>query len=517
MNSKDLLQAMEEISDARIAKAAQPPKRKTVYWYSAVAAMLVVAILLGVFQQTQTPPAYMENPSVPTFSTKPKPTEGPSPNFPEPTGNHIPVYTTLPQQPTQPSQPVPTTNCTVAPTIPVNRPTLSTTPGFVSLSAKEYNWPVYPKESSYVDASQQVNALSNYFAQIMHQCLTGDEDNAAFSPINLYMALAMLAETTGGESRAEILSVLGASSMEELRQQATKLWHSAYRTGEYPCLLANSLWLRDGGVYSKDVMQTLADTYYASAYGVDFRQDSAAEAVQNWINKQTAGMLQEQVSGLTFDPATLMSMVSTVYYKSLWNEPFYEEGNKQDVFHGTNGDVTRTFMNRESISYYYQGSDFGAMSLGLNGGAKMWLILPNEGKTPKDLLCSGEYAKLFLGGELSKQEARIALSLPKFDISCKQNLVKDLRELGVNAVFQPGTADFSPLTEADLFVNKVEQATRVAIDEKGVTAASYVIIDAVTSPMPPPLKVEFTLDRPFMFVITNITNVPLFAGTVKNP
>ena len=51
MKREDILEALEEISDARIEKAAQLPKKKVkkLYWYSGIAAVLAVAILLGIF------------------------------------------------------------------------------------------------------------------------------------------------------------------------------------------------------------------------------------------------------------------------------------------------------------------------------------------------------------------------------------------------------------------------------------------------------------------------------------
>ena len=39
-------------------------------------------------------------------------------------------------------------------------------------------------------------------------------ENAAYSPVNVYMALAMLAELTDGASRQQILDLLGSDSLE---------------------------------------------------------------------------------------------------------------------------------------------------------------------------------------------------------------------------------------------------------------------------------------------------------------
>jgi len=35
--------------------------------------------------------------------------------------------------------------------------------------------------------------------------------------------------------------------------------------------------------------------------------------------------------------------------------------------------------------------------------------------------------------------------------------------------------------------------------------------------IPPSSRVNFVLDRPFVFVITGIDGLPLFVGTVNNP
>ena len=54
------------------------------------------------------------------------------------------------------------------------------------------------------------DALDGYLRAVIPQLLTGSSgENKVCSPINLYMALAMLAEVTDGESREQILALLG--------------------------------------------------------------------------------------------------------------------------------------------------------------------------------------------------------------------------------------------------------------------------------------------------------------------
>ncbi|MBR4881379.1 MAG: hypothetical protein IKU19_05560, partial [Clostridia bacterium] len=123
------------------------------------------------------------------------------------------------------------------------------------------------------------------------------------------------------------------------------------------------------------------------------------------------------------------------------------------------------------------------------------------GKTQKTLPEKGNTAYMWL-------------FLPKFDISSSADLEDRLSSLGRLDAFNSKKADFSTLTASKAFVNNVTQSTRVSIDEDGCEGAS------VTGQLPGISDSEtygFTLDRPFIFVVTSDTGLPLFVGTVNRP
>ena len=120
------------------------------------------------------------------------------------------------------------------------------------------------------------DSLRGFFRESMREYL-GDTDgeNRAVSPVNIYMALAMLAETTGGESRAQILNLLGADSIDALRAQAGSVWNANYRDdGMTKSLLASSLWLRGGEDYNQATMDSIAQNYYASVFSGEMGSDA---------------------------------------------------------------------------------------------------------------------------------------------------------------------------------------------------------------------------------------------------
>ena len=377
----------------------------------------------------------------------------------------------------------------------------------------QYNQPV-----GYADG------LNAFFQTSMPQFLAGQPgENAVCSPLNLYMALALLAEVTEGETRQQVLDLLNSQSIEALRTQAGHVWNAHYcADSASTCTLANSVWMDSGLTYDGSVLDTLKNQYYASAFQGDLGTEEMDKLLQDWINEQTGGLLEEQAQNLHMDPATVFALASTIYYRAKWTNEFWEEANTEDVFHTPGGDVTATYMNT-SLTYgpYYWGEDFGAVSLGLEDGSKMWLILPDEGLTPENILASGHALDLILGNPYeseNQKSLRVNLSLPKFDIAADRKLNDALKTLGITDVFDPESAEFSLIqTEDSCWLDSVDHAARVAIDEEGVTAAAYTVMMMCGAAMPPEDEMDFILDRPFLFVITSRDNLPLFAGVVNQP
>ena len=394
----------------------------------------------------------------------------------------------------------------------------------------------FPADGSEAKFDGDLNGfLSRSAVQLFSQA---GEDNLVYSPLNVYMALAMLAESADGESRQQIVDLLEADSMEALREDAAALWQTYYLEDELGIsAMAGSLWLRDGVSYNQETLDTLAEVYHASAFSGKMGAEEYNQALRSWINAMTSGELARQAEGLSFDPDTVLGLVSTLYFKGSWSDPFDPGQNTQGVFHAPSGDVEAEYMNREEVhGTYFRGEHFGAVPLGFQVWEySMWLILPDDGYTVDDLMASGEAmefitARKYEGYNVQAEEAipgwpdqeylRINLSLPKFDVSSDLDLSGALKALGVTDVFDRNVSDFTPLgveLDGPVYLSQAQHAARVTIDEEGCTAASYVDLMLVGDALPPDEVVDFTLDRPFLFAITGEGNLPLFVGVVNQP
>lgn len=474
MKHEKLSQALNEISDAHIAEAARPKKRVRPVWVGAVAAAAALALILTVLL----PGRASDNGSATSDGT-----------FYKPTSSRLLV---------------------AAPNYP------------------KYEWVYRGDEMKTV-----TDNLDDFFAQSMALTLSGaGAENQTYSPANLYMALSVVAELTEGDTRQQILDAADCATIEQLRWQTNTLWNACYLDEKDQTLLANSVWLGEDLNYVQKTMDTLAKNYYTSVYRGDFGSEKTNKAITAWLDDQTGGLLKNHTKNIELSPETVLAVYSTVFFRAMWteNSEFNPSRNTPGTFHAPGGDRDVTFMNKkEHQTYYYWGEDYGAVSLGLKDGSDMWFILPDESKTVDDVLGAGEYADMLLGvpgWEMPEngKYMKVNLSVPKFDIEASGDLKEDVQAMGITHIFDPGKSDFSASVTVDpgsfppfVYLGAVNQATRVAIDEEGVTAASYIELPAPGAAAPPEEIIDFVLDRPFIFVITNRYGIPLFAGVVNEP
>lgn len=491
MKHEKLAQALNEISDRHLLEAAARSKRRYAPWAGALAAVLVLCIVAA---------PLLQKPSIVTD---------------DPTS-------TAPSPPPFDSQTVSYQFLTAAPTYP-------------ELCA-------YPKEDSdalnytrWLEDQKQLHSqpegyadnLQGYFASMLPVLMQAStETNTVCSPLNIYMALAMLAEITDGESRQQILQLLHTDSMQALRTQAQQIWQAHYNDdGLSKSILGSSLWLEEGIPCNEDTLRVLAEYYYASVFQGDLGSDAVNKELQTWINAQTDGLLQEQAGNIPLSEESVLALATTICYQVQWRDSFYEGNNTTAVFHTNTGDREVTYMNKElSFGPYYWGDRFSAVHLSLEDNSRMWLILPDEGFAPEDIL---EDVAAFLSHNpasydsdySNKKNVRVNLSVPKFDVSAQLELSDTLKSLGLTDIFDRTAADFSSIYPEITggCVDRVTHAARVKIDEEGISAAAFTVIGYAGSAAPKDEVVDFVLDRPFLFYVESADALPLFTGIVNEP
>lgn len=347
----------------------------------------------------------------------------------------------------------------------------------------------------------------------------GDK-NLVYSPVNIYMALSLLAEITDGESRAEILDVLGSADLTELRTNANNIWRRNYSDdGVLTSILGSSVWLRSDGTYRTETLQTLADYYYASVFAGEMGSEEYNNVLRDWLDYETGGLLKEQSSQASLDPSTALALATTVYFKAKWANEFDKNATDTGIFHGSAGDKECEYMHSSGGNTVFEGDRFHALSCNFNNNPSMCFILPDEGVSIDELLSDSSMLDFIttsnIYGWADQKYLKVNLSVPKFDVSSDLNLKEAFASMGINSVFDENEANFKPITDSGVFLTDASHAARVRIDEEGCEAAAFTLL-MTGAGGPPEEEMDFVLDRPFIFVIKGRTGDVLFAGIVNN-
>ena len=352
------------------------------------------------------------------------------------------------------------------------------------------------------------SGMDAYYQNLMKQMLVSEDENTVCSPINLYNAFAMLAETSDGNTRQQILDMLGAQDMDTLRENVSSLWESNYAdTPALNSVLANSLWLDGEETYNDTTLQRLAEQYYASTFRGTPGSEEMNQALRTWTDDNTGGLLKEYTENMAIAPETVFELVSTIYYKAMWRENFWEVNTEKETFHGAAGDTTVDMMKKTEWMDVYQGEHFRAVSLSLQDSGSMYFLLPDENTDVNELVSDPDLMKVIRRDESSDNwySPMVNLSVPKFKVSEKTDLIETVRALGVTDALDADLADFSPLTgdKENLYLSKADHAAMLEIDENGVTGAAYTELGvSETAAEIPDDEIDFVLDRPFLFLVT---------------
>lgn len=363
-------------------------------------------------------------------------------------------------------------------------------------------------------------AVNAFAAKSLPLVVAGHQgENAIYSPLSLWSALAMLAQCANGDSRQQVLDALGADDVDSLRETASRIWRALYTDdGLSSLILSNSIWLNSNlqGTYVPETLDTLARNYFAGTYSVPMGTDTADSAVTDWVNRQTNGLIGGDAPVVETLPETLALLVSSLYYRAAWVDEFSADRTEEDIFTDAAGLERKVdFMHKTRDANFLRLEDCQAASLSTRLG-EMVFVLPDEGVAPESLLREPDFlSRLDLHGDTALW-GEVRWSVPKFDVNSDLDLMSALKRLDITDLPDRCKADLSSLTDLDAFLSDAKQLARVKVDEEGVEAAAVTIIDVATTamPLPPDEICVMDLDRPFLFVI-HTEGIPLFVGIVN--
>ncbi|CAN8032322.1 unnamed protein product [Ixodes persulcatus] len=348
--------------------------------------------------------------------------------------------------------------------------------------------------------------------------------NTVFSPIGAFIPLAILNNGANGETGQEIQRVL-SSTKTHSREDLLSLFQAFYETVYHHD--ANNSYFEQANVFivKKETKKKLRPAFrklldkgnglHASMWGMS---DQLPFQIDQWVGAETNKKITHILDADALDQNTVMLAVNVIRFKGLWSSKFEQRLNSIDTFHNADGTAApTTFMFKRFKTGYHFDEDLKTHVVALpyqKLRARFIIFLPLEPARLDDL--KSKLSATRWRSTLQRLDKRnVALSLPKFKLSSRYDLVGPLKKLGINILFGHG-ADLSGIDgDRDLFVSGFLQVSKLQVDEAGSEAESVTVVKV--SGKSAETAATVTVDHPFLFFITvGADDVLLFAGQVNH-
>jgi len=362
--------------------------------------------------------------------------------------------------------------------------------------------------------------------------------NIFYSPYSLCAALSIVANGATDTTQKEILSVFDAESVESLndgfkdfRAVMEKNYTGDRLLKESNLMLVNKKFSARG--IDADFKNVLKKVYNSEVRTADFENnlDGEKKKISAWVAKSTDNFIPNYSAAPTAD--TVVDLLNVIYFKGGWDIPFEKRSTHDRNFTNSNGskiEVPMMFQIFESSIAYCEDDKYKAIALPYKKNdyknvAEMILILPKDANNlniAEDWNAETfDYKKNFLQNLKGTFQGEVYVRLPKLDLDIKNDVVDNLKSLGISRAFTDGAEIFHVVNDTALKIDKVLHQAKLKVDEQGTEAAAVtevVMLEAAAVPdqFRKP-RVTFYAERPFLFVIRDVeSEINLFVGVANS-
>ena len=391
----------------------------------------------------------------------------------------------------------------------------------------------------------QLAAADNTFGLKLFAALQKHDSakNVFISPSSVALALAMVyngAGTTTKDAMAATLGLQGMTIADVNKANSDLIAVLQNPDPKVKLTIADSLWVRSGFSIKDNFAQRLQQSYGARLTNLDFASPAAPATINRWVSDATYKKIPTIVDKIS--PDEMLFLINAIYFNGTWTRQFDPKDTSPGPFTLADGKEIRTFvmpgptpstgawyrlaegtriqtpMMHQRGWYSYTSNDkFQAIRLPYGSERlALYVFLPSPGSSVKELVSSmdsatwDQWIKQLHGNEGT-------ISLPRFKTEYSATLNDALAALGMGIAFDATRADFSGISEKQVWISTVKHKTYLDVNELGTEAAAVTSIGMSATAMPTN-PFNMVVDRPFVLAIRDDTSgAILFSGAIQDP
>lgn len=403
-----------------------------------------------------------------------------------------------------------------------------------------------------------VTGLNGFALQMLMSA--SPKDNAVHSPADVSGLFALLSAGASGATREELWKAFRFVDRSEAYITG---WVKGVFDQQGPgCDLSRTLgFYPQTGHALGEEFSRLMDQNGATLEELNLIRDpvGSARTINQGIRRRTNGMIDEIITPDDLKGFPVLVATSAVLFDGRWAVPFAKDRTEVRDFWSVGGrDYRVPFMNDRRHVRFHRAQDAAVLELPYScEGLSLLLVLPEDRQAAARRGRGGPTA-LGLGGlgikgqaaavqeptaEVEPTEARlsafvatltpeliegwvgalrsteVSISIPKFRISQRWDLVELLKTMGVEKAFIAGEADFNKMVPGvGAHLSRARHMAVFSVDEERTEAAAATSVVFGNRGSSISTHETFHADRPFLFFLRDTrTGLILFAGKVVDP
>ena len=403
---------------------------------------------------------------------------------------------------------------------------------------KKINNITYPSGVDPVSSSitnEEKNAYNNFSNLTYHSLVdTSKKDNMSYSVVGLY---SVMNELTNAISRDELKirfnNLLGLNEEDRVAFYDKVMKANSFARDESTIQLKNAAFFNDRFMYNQTFVDSLSNLY-CEAYQLSFL--SELNKIVEWANKATNTNNFIDKEFLEMDDETELYLLSAFYFKNAWSNKYLSNNNVVDDFYLENGNTEKVEYMKHSYQtnkYYDYGAYISFKDYYYRGAASITYLVPkksedsifeltknvnifeeNEDKAIKNI--QNNYTGLI----------NVNVMTPKFTTKGDIDFQKGLENLGFADIFNRMIDSFKnafsgeAIADYNTCIQKIKQRNEVEFNEDGsiIKTLTMASVGAPGSSAPTNYEtLDVSLNQPFIYIIRDVNDTPVFVGHVDNP
>nr|CAB3265990.1 serpin B6-like [Phallusia mammillata] len=365
------------------------------------------------------------------------------------------------------------------------------------------------------------------FCLDLYNELKTGEENLFFSPYSISAVMSMVLLGSRKNTAKQLKKGLGFSDVRDsnLHKEVAKILAGVKTAERFVNLkVVNKLFPEATFSLETKFTKKCKKFYDATIDSQDFmgNAENARQYINSWVQENTMGKIKNILPQGSLNSHTRLVLANAVCFQGKWKGQFkVEETTRANFFVKPGKTVSVDMMFRSGYYEYTEDMDLKAQLVELpyrGRGVSMVIVLPEDKFGLAELekkINAGWILKMI--NQFSSEEVK--LKVPKMKLEQEFDLVDALKKLGINDVFDNGSANLKGISpQKGLYVSKVAHKAFIEVDEEGTEAAAATAAALMGSCwLPPKKKKRVTCDHPFMFfLMREPTQTALFCGRLSS-